>query len=203
MTLLAFAGIALAHLLAAISPGPSFVLSVRTAATEGFGAAVALAAGFGLGATIWAAAAITGLSLLFDVAPWLFTGIKVAGGLFLVWIAIAMWRHAPEPLPEMDVSPPRSPWSAFRLGLGTFLVNPKPAVFFGAVFVGLVPGDAPLWAKAVVLLNIFWVEAAWYVLVARVFSLSRARAAYGRVKTAADRTLGVALGALGARLALP
>ena len=203
MTLLAFAGIALAHLLAAISPGPSFVLSVRTAATEGFGAAVALAAGFGLGATIWAAAAITGLSLLFDVAPWLFTGIKVAGGLFLVWIAVAMWRHAPEPLPDMDVSTPRSPWSAFRLGLGTFLVNPKPAVFFGAVFVGLVPGDAPLWAKGVVLANIFWVEAAWYVLVARVFSLPRARAAYGRVKTAADRTLGVALGALGARLALP
>ncbi|NNL72633.1 MAG: LysE family translocator, partial [Silicimonas sp.] len=35
MTLAAFIGIALIHLAAAISPGPSFVVAVRTAAAEG------------------------------------------------------------------------------------------------------------------------------------------------------------------------
>lgn len=203
MTLLAFLGVALVHALAAASPGPSFVLAVRTAASEGLRAALALAAGFGLGATLWAFAAMTGLALLFEVAPVLFTATKVAGGLFLVWLAVAMWRGAPAPLPEPGTAAPRSAASAFRLGLATFLVNPKPAVFFGAVFVGLVPGDAATWAKAVVLLNVFAVETLWYAGVARAFSLPRVRVAYGRVKTHADRTLGALLGALGVRLALP
>jgi len=47
MTLGAFLTVALIHLAAAMSPGPSFVVAARTAATDGFGTACALALGFG------------------------------------------------------------------------------------------------------------------------------------------------------------
>ena len=198
MTPAAFLGVALAHLLAAISPGPSFVLSVRTAAADGFRTAAFLALGFGIGATVWAAAALLGLAVLFQIAPPLFTGLKVAGGLFLVWIAWNLWRHAPEPMPEVTPgAAPRGAWSALRLGTLSMLANPKPAIFFGAVFVGLIPAGATLGDKAIVLANILWVEAAWYLVVARVFSLPKARAGYARIKTAADRAFGGALAALG------
>ncbi len=204
MSPLAFLGVAAIHLAAAISPGQAFVLAVRTAAAEGFRPALGLALGFGLGAFVWAAAAILGLSLVLETLPLLFTAMKVAGGLFLVWLAVRMWRHAPDPLPVIDPdAAPRGLASAIRLGLLAMLANPKPAIFFGAVFVGLVPATALAWEKAVVLLNILWVEAAWYVVVARVFSLPRARAAYARLKTVLDRGLGVALGALGLRFAIP
>ena len=203
MTLAAFLAVAAAHLLAAISPGPSFVLSVRTAASEGLRSAVGLAVGFGLCAAVWAVAALVGLSVLFELAPILFTVLKVVGGLFLVWIAVAMWRHAPEPMPTPEPgATPRGFGSAVRLGFLAMVANPKPAVFFGAVFVGLVPGDATATAKALVILNVFLVETAWYVAVARIFSLARARRGYARWKTALDRTLGAALGALGVRLAV-
>ena len=201
MTLAALAGIALAHLMAAISPGPSFVLSVRTAAAEGFGAAAALALGFGLGATVWAAA-LLGLAVLFEVAPVLLSAMKLAGGLFLVWLAWGLWSHAREPMPEVTPgAAPRSARSAVRLGLVSMLANPKPAVFFGAVFVGLVPREAAAADKALILLNILWVEAAWYAVVARVFSLPRARAGYARWKASLDRTFGGALAALGVTIA--
>ncbi len=203
MTLLAFASVALVHLLAAVSPGPSFVLSIRTAATEGFASATGLAVGFGIGAAIWAAMALLGLSVLFEVVPVLFTVLKVVGALFLVWIAVSMWRQAPDPLPPPGQSPPRGTFAAVRLGILTMFANPKPAIFFGAVFLGFVPADAPAAAKAIIVVNIFWVEAAWYAFVARLFSLPRPRAAYARFKTTLDRTLGVALGLLGVRLALP
>ena len=39
MTLGAFLTVALIHLAAAMSPGPSFVVAARTAATDGFGTA--------------------------------------------------------------------------------------------------------------------------------------------------------------------
>ena len=204
MTLAAFLTVAAVHLLAAISPGPSFVLSVKTAAAEGLRPAVGLAVGFGIGAGLWATAALTGLALVFEVEPMLFTAMKLLGAAFLVWLAVSMWRHAPNPVPAGDAAaPPRGLRSAVRLGTLAMLANPKPAIFFGAVFVGLVPATAGWGDKAAVLLNIVCVEAAWYALVARFFSLPRARAAYGRAKTWLDRCMGVALGALGLRLALP
>ncbi|MEM8851292.1 MAG: LysE family transporter [Pseudomonadota bacterium] len=203
MTLLAFATVAFVHLLAAISPGPSFVLSIKTAAAEGFGPALGLAIGFGLGAAIWALMALVGLSVLFEIVPLLFTALKIGGALFLLWIAIMMWRHAPDPMPQIDEEAPRGLANAIRLGLLTMFANPKPAIFFGAVFLGFVPADTSWAAKAIIVFNIFWVEAAWYTLVARLFSLPRPRAAYARFKTILDRSLGVALGALGIRLALP
>jgi len=202
MSLAVLVSIAAIHLLAAISPGPSFVVSVRTAVTEGFATAAALAVGFGLGALIWALAALMGLALLFEVAPTLLTAMKIAGGAFLIWIAIQTWRHARAPLPDADLpAAPRSPISAVRLGLFTQLANPKPAIFFGAVFVGLVPPETPWPMLALLLAVIFADETLWYVAVARVFSAPRARRAYARVKTHVDRLFGGLMAGLGVKIA--
>ncbi len=199
----AFLGVAVAHLMAAISPGPAFVLSVRTAATEGFRPAAGLAAGFGLGAALWATAALAGLALLFEIVPPLFVALKVGGGLVLVGIGVAMWRHAREPMPEVaPEAAPRGLGAAMRLGLAAQLANPKPAIFFGAVFIGLVPSTADAGDRAIVIVNILWVEAAWYLVVARAFSLDRARRAYGRAKGWLDRIMGALLGSLGLKVAL-
>jgi len=201
MTAAAFLTIVALHLLAAISPGPSFVVAVRTAAAEGFRVAAALALGFGIGAVVWALAALLGLAVLFAVVPALFTAMKVAGAVFLMWLAWQSIRHARDPLPEaVATAVPRSWLAAVRLGLVTQLANPKPAVFFGAVFVGLVPPGTPVVWLALVLAVILVNETLWYVLVARLFSAGRARAAYGRFKVWIDRTFGGVLAAMGVAL---
>ncbi len=201
MTLWAFLLVVVAHLAAAISPGPSFVVSVRTAAAEGFRPAAGLAAGLGAGAVLWAGAALTGLALLFEVAPFLFTALKLVGGCFLVWIAIQTWRHARDPMPDPAASLPPSFPAAIRLGLLTQLANPKPAIFFGAVFVGLVPADASLLSLLLLLAVIFVDETLWYIFVARVFSLGRARAAYARAKAWVDRGFGALMASFGIKIA--
>lgn len=204
MTLTALVAIALVHLLAAISPGPSFVVAIRTAASEGFRPAVGLAIGFGAGAVIWATAALAGLALLFQIVPALFTALKVVGGVFLIWIAWQTWRHARAPLPEVEAGAlPTSLGAAILKGLAVQLANPKPAVFFGAVFVGLIPPDTALPWLALIMALIFVDETLWYILVARLFSLPRPRAVYARLKTGIDRTFGFLLAGLGIRIALP
>jgi threonine/homoserine/homoserine lactone efflux protein len=202
MTAAAFLSIVVIHLLAAISPGPSFAVSVRTAAAEGFRPAAAFALGLGLGAVTWALAALCGLALLFELAPVTLTVLKLAGGLFLIWIAIATWRHADAPLPEPAADAlPRSLASGVRFGLLTQLANPKPAVFFGAVFVGLVPPGTG-WPALTLLLAVILVdETLWYVLVARVFSVGRARAAYAGAKAWIDRAFGALIAGFGVRIA--
>lgn len=202
MTLAAFASIIAVHLAAAISPGPSFVVSLRTAANEGFGVACALALGFGLGAALWAVAAMAGLALLFEVMPVLFTTLKLIGAAFLIFLGLMMWRHAREPMDQAAIAAPRSKWKAVQFGFATFATNPKPAIFFGAVFVGLVPVDTPLIWRAAIVLGIFLNETLWYILVARVFSLPRARAAYVRLKAGIDRAFGTLIAFFGLKIAL-
>ncbi|MDJ0821690.1 MAG: LysE family transporter [Paracoccaceae bacterium] len=202
MTWAAFLSVWLIHLLAAMSPGPSFVVSVRTAVSEGFGTACALAFGFGLGAVLWAAAAMAGLALLFELVPALFVMMKLGGAAFLLFIAYLMWRHAKEPLPTLEDGAPRTALSAMRLGFLTFATNPKTAVFFGAVFVGLVPADTPWAIRLALLAVIFLNETLWYIVVARVFSLRRPRAAYTRLKTGIDRVFGSLIAAFGLKIAL-
>ncbi len=203
MTFAVFASIVFIHLMAAISPGPSFVVAVRTAASEGFRVAASLAVGFGLGAVIWALAALFGLAVLFQIAPWLFTTLKIVGAAFLIWIAIMTWRHASDPLPEVtEGATPRSALSALRLGVITQLANPKPAVFFGAVFVGLVPPDVGWQALILLLVVIFANETLWYMLVGQLFSTRHVRAVYARGKRWVDRAFGGLIAAFGVKIAV-
>lgn len=204
MTLAAFVAIYFVHLAAAISPGPAVLLAVRTSLREGFVRGSWLAVGIGLGACIWAAAAMFGLAVLFKLAPALLIALKYLGAAYLAYIAFKMWRHAPEPLDTRlpEITSARSNLGLVWQGIATQLANPKPAVFFGTIFLTFIPPQAPLWAYAVILLIVFVNDAGWNVVVARIFSLERTRAAYLRLKTAIDRIFGGILALLGLKLAL-
>lgn len=205
MAISVFLTLLLFHAMAAMSPGPSFVVTVRTAAAEGFRVGGFIALGLGVGALAWASAALLGLAALLEIAPILLIALKVAGGVFLLWIALQTWRHAATPLPEPTKSEgptPRSAGAAFRLGLLTQLSNPKVVLFFGAVFVGLIPPGTTISALALLLVFVFCVETAWYLVVARVFSTMGFRRAYGRVKRWVDRAFGGLIGIFAAKITL-
>ncbi len=191
------------HLVAAASPGPAILMAARVGVTEGLRTGLILAVGIALGACAWALAALFGLSVLFEMAPALLWIFKIAGGLFLVWTAWQMWSHASEPLAAPgDTSDARSALSSLRLGLLTQLSNPKPAVFFGAVFVGTVPPGAGSLALALLVLMVFVNEFFCAGLVARLFSFDRTRTIYLRVKAGIDRMFGGLLAVLGLKIAL-
>jgi threonine/homoserine/homoserine lactone efflux protein len=203
MTLAAFALIWGAHFLAAASPGPAILMAARTGVTRGFRTGAWLSLGIGVGAMVWAIAALFGLAVLFKAAPALLWAFKIAGALFLCWIALRMWRHADEPLVEAAATDtPVSAWSAFRLGVTTQLANPKPAVFFGAVFVSTVPPGTSLPWIGVILLMVLMNELVCALAVARAFSFDAPRRAYARLKGRIDRTFGAILAALGLKIAL-
>jgi threonine/homoserine/homoserine lactone efflux protein len=202
MTLAAFATAWVLHMIAAVSPGPAVLLCARLAATEGMRTGFFYAVGVAIGGCLWALAALLGLSVLFEIAPGLLWGLKVGGGLFLIWLAVQMWRHAGDPLPEaVPEARARGALSAIRLGILTQMANPKTAVFFGAVFVSTVPAHAP-WGVIVLLLAMVFVNETLAISAfARAFSLAPMRRAYGRAKTGIDRAFGGILALLGAKIA--
>lgn len=202
MTLTAFLAVAFLHLLAAISPGPAVLMSARTGVTEGLRTGTFLAFGIGLGAVIWAMAALFGLAIVFQAAPALLWALKIIGGAYLLHMAWGMWRDAAQPLNMAETGRlPRTALSAFRLGVVTQLTNPKPAVMFSAIFIGTVPPQTPLWVYAALLTVVFLNEALWNILVARIFSFERTRSGYINLKTIIDRGFGGMLAILGLKIA--
>lgn len=202
MTLAAFAAFAFLTLLGAISPGPAVLMSARTGLTEGFRTGAFLAAGIGLGAVFWASCAMSGLGLLFAWAPSLLIGLKLLGGAYLVWVGFHLWRDAARPFVTADARPvPRSALSALWLGLVTQLTNPKPVVLLSAIFLGTVPPGTLLWQRLALLAVLFSFETGWNIIVARIFSLDRTRAAYISLKSIIDRAFGGMLILLGLRIA--
>ncbi|MDX8353412.1 LysE family transporter [Cognatiyoonia sp. IB215182] len=187
--------------LIAISPGPAAVVTIKTAASQGVKAGLALSFGLASAILIWASAALAGLSIVFEVAPYLQTSLRIAGGLFLIWIGWKMWRHARTPMPDPGAAPTIGVAQLIRLGLLTNLANPKALAYFAAVFVGIMPAD-PTFAIALTILTvIFVIEFAWYAALSMAFSRPSPRRAYQRGKTFIDRAFGGIVALLGARIA--
>lgn len=200
----ALAGLAAVHLLAVTSPGPSTVLVIQTAAVAGRRNGLLAAAAMMAGALVWAAAALFGLQALFGRFEWLYVAFRIGGALYLIYLAILLWRHARDPLPEIPVGGlgRMSGWQGFGRALLLQLGNPKIMVFFGSIFLSVLPHDLPLWMYGTVLALVAFNEFTWFAILALVFSGGTARAFYRRTKFWLDRFMGGALALLGLRLAL-
>ena len=198
----ALAGLAVVHLLAVASPGPSTVLVVQTAAVSGRRAALLAAFAMMLGALAWAAAALYGLQILFARFDWLYVAFRIGGAAYLLYLAFVLLRHAGAPLPEADPAAVRAgAWQGFLKALLLQLSNPKVMVFMGSIFVSLLPAQPPAWMDATVLVIVAANEFIWFALLALLFSGQTARAFYRRTKLWLDRFMGGALALLGLKLA--
>ncbi|MEI7597872.1 MAG: LysE family translocator [Aestuariivirga sp.] len=186
------------QLLAVISPGPSFLITARTAVAKSHRDGVKVALGLGTGTVVWSTAALLGLNAVFHAVPVLFIGMKIAGALFLLYIAYKIFRHAAEPLNmEGGEGPTGSP---FVKGFLTQISNPKVAVFFGSIILAMLPAQLSPW-MTVALIAIFSLnEVWWYTVVALFFGSGPVRRFYLRAKVWIDRVTGLFLGGLGLRL---
>jgi threonine/homoserine/homoserine lactone efflux protein len=200
----ALLGLALVHLLAVASPGPSTMLIIQTSAVAGRRGGLLAALAMMVGALCWAAAALFGLQALFAHFDWLYLAFRIAGGLYLIYLAVMLWRHAKDPLPELAVASTShlTGWQGFARALLLQLSNPKIMVFFGSIFLSVLPQHMPGWMQGTVLAIVAIDEFTWFALLSLLFSGGPARAFYRKAKFWLDRFMGGALALLGLRLAL-
>jgi RhtB (resistance to homoserine/threonine) family protein len=197
---LTLATIGFIHVLAVMSPGPSFLVTARTAVARSRADGIKVALGLGAGSMVWAAAALLGLNLLFRNFHWLFVAMKIAGALYLLWIAYQIFRHAADPLDLDEPADNRSGQHPLLRGFLIQLANPKVVVFFGSIFVAMLPSEVPAWMVVTLIVIITMNEIVWYSLVSLFFGSSPVRRFYLVAKRWIDRTTGAFLGLLGLRL---
>ena len=130
--------IAGAILLGAMSPGPSFIMIVRTAVVSSRLSALAAAAGMGVGCMIFSIIALAGLHSLLTLVPWLYTVLKTAGGVYLLWLGGNMLFRTGDSVASSPVGDnAQGPGRAFLTGMATQLSNPNTAIVFGSIFAAL------------------------------------------------------------------
>src|ERR1700761_9370764 len=114
----AIAAILGALLIGAMSPGPSFLVVARNAIGLSRRDGLATALGMGIGGVFFSGIALLGLYTLLAAVTWLYVSLKVAGGLYLIYLASKIWRGAKTPL-------------AFNQGQANASANPRKSFWIG------------------------------------------------------------------------
>lgn len=115
-----------------ITPGPNMAYLAALSLSQGVRAGLAAVAGIALGLSVYGVAASLGLSAIIDNSAFLYEALRWGGVVYLLWLAWEAWAAEREVAPE-TVDGGIDPWTAFRRGLITNLLNPKAAVFYVAV----------------------------------------------------------------------
>ena len=121
---------ALATVVLAITPGPDMALQMSRAINYGRTHGLATAAGAMTGIMVHTSLVAFGISVLIVAAPAAFLALKIAGAVYLLWLAYQAIVHGSGL--RLAQKAPRSPtlWQSYATGVGINLLNPKVVLFF-------------------------------------------------------------------------
>lgn len=145
-----------ASTLLVLIPGPTVLLVLSYALSQGRRVAVATAAGVALGDLVAMTASLAGLGALVLASATLFTLLKWIGAAYLVWLGLRLIRSAPKArlgeLPQDAALPPRA---IFGHAATVTALNPKSIAFFIAFVPQFIRPAQPLLPQFAVLIATF------------------------------------------------
>jgi threonine/homoserine/homoserine lactone efflux protein len=200
--LIAVSAIGVAILFGAMSPGVSFLLVARMAMSSSRRAALSVAAGMGFGASVFAAIALAGLHTLLTLVPSLYTGLKVAGGCYLLWLALKMFRRPSNRFNDSAGTEEVSVSKAFMTGVFTQISNPHTALVFASIFSAALSKNIQPVMYIILPTMAFVIDVLWYAVVACLLSTDGPRQAYIKYRRFIDKLSGGVMAFLGIRLLL-
>ena len=203
LTLQQFLGFLLAAMLITASPGPDNLMVLGMGMSKGRRQGIAFGLGCALGCLSHTALALAGVSAAIAASPAAFTALRLAGGLYLIWLGIQVLRSTgntrvgavqtdEQPLPKL-----------FFKGVFANAINPKVVLFFLSFLPQfVVPAHGGVgWQMALLGLT-FTAQAALLFGLLGYFSGAVGQWLNARPKAAAilDRLAGTVFVALGLRL---
>ncbi|MDU6079154.1 MAG: LysE family transporter [Pantoea sp.] len=200
--LIALSAIGVAILFGAMSPGVSFLLVARTAMSGSRRAALSVAAGMGFGAFIFAVIALAGLHTLLTLIPSLYTALKLAGGCYLLWLALKMFRRPLNRFNDSAGTEEISASKAFMTGVFTQISNPHTALVFASIFSAALSKNIQPVMYIILPTMAFVIDVLWYAVVACLLSTDGPRQAYIKYRKFIDKLSGGVMAFLGIRLLL-
>ncbi len=129
------------------TPGPSVPFATAQSLQYGSRAAVVAVAGDVLGTVVHIIVATAGLTALVSLSTLVLPFLQIAGGIFILGMAIKSFRAMRQPA---NVSPIKTDRATFWAGFFACVTNPKTIVFFVALFPAFISPDHDLLVQSIV-----------------------------------------------------
>lgn len=196
--------VALINLLAAISPGPDFIMCVRNSLTYSRKTGIWTAVGFGVGITIHILYSLAGLAFIISKSILLFNAIKFLGAGYLIYIGVksVLAKSSKIELAEPQKKTDISARAAFKIGFLTNVLNPKATLFYLSLFTFVISPQTPTSIMGILTIIMVAEIILWFSLVAIFLTQKRIRSVFERFQNVFNKTLGGLLIALGIKVAL-
>lgn len=198
-----FITIALLHLFAVVSPGPDFVLITRQSIRYDRNVAIWSSLGVGVGILFHSFIAITGVVVLVTSNTFLFTGIKIAGAIYLVYLGIISIINSNK-IKSLTggVSVKRENLNGFLAGLITNVTNVKAILFFITVFSVVVDQNTDRLTLTLYGLYMSISTFIWFAFVSVVFTNDKFTSKFSYYLPMFEKVIGAVLIAIAAQILL-
>lgn len=148
---LAFCGLCV---VLAVTPGPDSFLILRFSLRR-LSSGIAASFGSAAGYLVWAVLVAVGLAALIEQSAVAYRGLKILGGIYLVYLGIKAIRgdrkDSSAPVPDGVVLVEGRAFSSCAAGLTSTMLNPKVGLFFLAVVPQFLPKDGSVFAVTMLL----------------------------------------------------
>jgi threonine/homoserine/homoserine lactone efflux protein len=148
----------LATLALAISPGPDNIYVLTQSIVNGSKSGIATTAGLISGCIVHTTLIAFGISAIITASPSIFYGIKIAGAVYLIYLAYKIYSKKIE-ITFYSSAPKKKYSQFFKTGVIMNLLNPKVMIFFLAFFPGF------LWDPSEGTVNQFYILGITFMLV--------------------------------------
>lgn len=199
----AFLTITVIIMLAAISPGPDFVIVVRNALMHDRKSGIFTALGVSCSLLIHASYCILGLAIVIAQSLWLFSVIKYLGAAYLIYIGSkSLLNKDPSYYFKENIhKSPMGVGKSFTQGFLCNLLNPK-AIMFILAFFTLIISPSSSWLEQIGYgIEIALIHFIWFSWLAIMISHERIKASLSRIQHYVIKAMGIALIGFGLRIA--
>jgi RhtB (resistance to homoserine/threonine) family protein len=196
--------VALLNLLAAVSPGPDFVMTVRNSLCYSRRSGIFTGLGISTALMVHLFYCAAGVGYLISTSVLLFSLLKLLGAGYLIWMGInsILARHSKIDLNADHAAKDLTRLQAFKMGFLTNVLNPKATLFFLSLFTLVIGSATPLYVILVISAIIILTAFCWFTVVSIFLAQQNVQRVFLKYETLINRTLGGFLIFLGIKIAL-
>jgi RhtB (resistance to homoserine/threonine) family protein len=198
------ASVAFINLIAAISPGPDFVMCVRNSLIYSRKVGIYTGIGISLGLVVHIFYSAVGIALIISKSAILFSIIKYLGAGYLAYMGISSILAKKSTLNINEVHQVKEipVFQAIKTGFLTNILNPKASIFFLGLFTLVIGSKTPAYILVIITAIIITTAIVWFSIVAILFSQKRIKEYFKKTEKVLNYILGGLLILLSIKIAL-
>jgi len=199
-----FVTVAIAHFLALLSPGPDFVLIVKSAVKNNSKKSIGIAVGISSANALYITLCLIGVGSILAKSATVLIVLKVMGGLFLMYLSLQALRAKKDSYKELALAetnnkqPDTTTWfSEFITGFMSGVLNPKNLLFYLSLFTVVLTKEVSLSFKVILGIWMTMVVFFWDVAIIYLLSTNKVQSKFSKISYYIDKMTGAVLGMIG------